>query len=107
MVGTVSLSQAVQWQWNLNEEHTTRLRPVELDWSFGQLQVWVAAGDSEIEISNNNENYPREKIIYMDMKKKLHDTIKNSEVGFNCEVVNNNSEGFCVQRTDTGEPLLS
>ena len=84
-------------QWNLIEEHATRLRPVELGRCFGTCEIWVAPGDSEIEMSQNNPNV---RLQRMERIVDGSDLVKNFEVGLNLEVVTNRGAGFFVLRND-------
>ena len=95
----VSLQKAVARQWNLIEEHATRLRPIELGRCFGTCEIWVAPGDSEIEMSQNNPNV---RLQRMERVVDGGDLVKNFEVGLNLEVVTNRGAGFFVLRNDDG-----
>ena len=97
--GTVSLRSAVARQWNLIEEHATRLRPIELGRCFGSCEVWVAPGDSEIDMSQNNPNI---RLQRMERVVDGSDSVNNFEVGLNLEVVTNRGAGFFVLRNDDG-----
>ena len=97
--GTVSLEQAVARQWNLIEEHATRLRPMELGRCFGTCEVWVSSGDSEIDMSENN---PNNRLQKMERVVEGSDSVNNFEVGLNLEVVTNRGAGFFVVRNDDG-----
>ena len=104
--GTVSLKLAVQRQWNLIEEHATRLRPIELGRKFGSLELWTALGDSELHIANQIANYDMEQIERYENGVCDESVVRKIEVGFNCEVVTNQGEGFRVERTNEGGPLF-
>lgn len=97
--GTVNLQQAVARQFNLIEEHATRLRPVELGRAFGSCEVWVAPGDTEQELSNNNPNIRLEK---MERYADGCEDVSSKEVGLNLEVVTNRGAGFFVERNEDG-----
>jgi len=101
--GTVSLDNAVQRQWNLIEEHATRLRPIELGRKFGELEIWTALGDSELHIANQIANYKMDHVDRFDCDESI---ARRVEVGFNCEVVTNQGEGFRVERENDGGPIL-
>ena len=116
--GTVSLELAIQRQWNLIEEHATRLRPIELGRSLGKLQLWTALGDSELHILNQLANYEMEQIPRYKAKDGNDSNdgeadvcnesiVRRIEVGFNFEVVTNFGEGLRVERTKDGNALLN
>lgn len=48
----VSVDQAVARLWPLMEAHACKLRPVELFAHRGELEMWVAPGDSENAVVN-------------------------------------------------------
>ncbi|KAL7523284.1 hypothetical protein ACHAWF_000455 [Thalassiosira exigua] len=54
--GTVTPELAVARQFNLIEEHATRIRPIELGRSFGSLELFVASGDTEVLTSQNHQS---------------------------------------------------
>jgi hypothetical protein len=97
--GTAGLQQAVARQWNLIEEHATRLRPIELGRCFGTCEVWVAPGDSEIDMSQNNPNFRLQK---MERHVDGCDSVNSMEVGLNLEVVTNKGAGFFIVRNSDG-----
>jgi hypothetical protein len=96
------LEQAVARQWSLIEQHAANLRPIELYPHRGQLQLYTAPGDSELEVA-----YNRPSIVFEKMNKDAIDDnvkIKNIMVGFSGEVYEQNEEGFRTWRTDEGLP---
>ena len=95
----VSLQQAVARQWNLIEEHATRLRPIELGRSFGSCEVWAAPGDTELQVSENDPNVRLER---MERSVDDCDSVKTFEIGLNLEVVTNRGDGFFVVRNEDG-----
>ena len=97
--GTVSLNEAIARQFNLIEEHATRLRPVELGRAFGQCEVYVAPGDTEMQVSNNDPNIRLER---MERHVEGCEGVSSLEVGLNLEVVTNKGAGFFVERNDDG-----
>ena len=112
--GTVSLERAVSRVWNIVEEHACRLRPVELGREFGQMEVWVAKGDSEMEMSQalaGDGGLGLEGLKKMDEKnlKKMEKVVEGSEevkaleVGLMAEVVTNTGKGFYIVRDDRGK----
>jgi len=116
--GTVGLEQAVSRCWNMMEEHAVRLRPIELGREFGNMEIWVARGDSELEMSqavagagNAAESYGLEgmKNIEKTSLRKMESDVVGSEkvklleVGFMAEYVTNTGQGFYIVRDDQGK----
>lgn len=114
--GTVSAEQAVSCMWNMMEEHACRLRPVELGRDFNKLEIWIAPGDSELEMSKalgsgTEGGYGLDGLKQEEkMKlKKMHrhsqgmENVKEVEVGFIAEVVTNTGKGFYIVRDDEGK----
>mmetsp|Transcript_8486 Transcript_8486/g.12097 ORF Transcript_8486/g.12097 Transcript_8486/m.12097 type:complete len:258 (+) Transcript_8486:57-830(+) len=102
-VSDVSLERAIARQWNLIEEHAARLRPLELYPKLGQLQLWSAPGDSELDVA-----YNRPTVTFVKASGPSHvdslDSVKNSEVGFQGELYIDNEEGFRTWRNEDGSP---
>lgn len=94
----VTLEDAMNRQWNLLEEHSTRLRPVELGRSFGSLEYWVAPADSEELCRQGTVDL----IPITIMRSKDTSAVPRKAVGFLCEVVMNNGIGFCLERQEDG-----
>lgn len=84
-------------QWNLLEEHVVRLRPVELGRSFGEIEFWIAPGDSELECANDVMDLAR-----VEKNNVASEQVSVKEVGANLEVVTNRGVGFFVERTEDG-----
>mmetsp|Transcript_14235 Transcript_14235/g.21272 ORF Transcript_14235/g.21272 Transcript_14235/m.21272 type:complete len:269 (+) Transcript_14235:66-872(+) len=114
--GTVSAEQAVSCMWNMMEEHACRLRPVELGRDFGKLEIWIAPGDSELEMSKALGSgsgggfgldglKQEEKMNLQKMHSYAQDmeNVKEIEVGFIAEVVTNTGKGFYIVRDDEGK----
>mmetsp|Transcript_42835 Transcript_42835/g.48673 ORF Transcript_42835/g.48673 Transcript_42835/m.48673 type:complete len:217 (+) Transcript_42835:94-744(+) len=99
--GTVSEAVALQRQWNLLQEHGSRLRPVELGRAFGRIEIFIAPGDSEVDVSNNEMPLKR---IPRPPKDTITEIQKVSlkEIGLNLEIVTNNGLGFRVDRSPSG-----
>lgn len=99
------------------EEHACRLRPVELGREFGRMEMWIARGDSELEMSQasatDNGGYGLEGLRAMENMnlKKMEryaagsENVKNLEVGFMAEVVTNTGQGFYIVRDDQGRVM--
>jgi len=100
-VSDVSLQDAVARQWPLIEQHAANLRPIELYPHRGQVEIWTAPGDSELEVA-----YNRPSVIFQKMNKEASGTkIKNVMVGFQGEVYQQGEEGFRTWRTEDGRPV--
>lgn len=101
-VSDVSLDKAVARQWSMIEEHSCRLRPVDLYPKWGSLQLWTAPGDSEIDVA-----YCKQELVFVQMSSDVDDSldVKNSEVGFAGELYESNEEGFRTKRTDDGKAV--
>ena len=92
---TTSIQFAIARQFNLIEEHAARLRPVELGRKVGQMEIWVAPVDSELNVANGELDLQKmERII----DGEDIDAVSPFEVGFNCEYVTDEGEGFHVKR---------
>lgn len=101
-VSDVPLEMAVARQWTMIEEHSARLRPSELYPKWGSLQLWVAPGDSELDVA-----YCRPEIVFRQMFRDVDGAseVRNVEVGFAGELYENDEEGFRTQRTDDGRAV--
>jgi hypothetical protein len=93
------------------ERHACHLRPKELYPYRGNLQVWTAPGDSEVEVAYNLSTVRLLQFIHSkewqykstkDSKYPLH--IKASMVGFQGEVYQDGEDGFRTWRNDDGMP---
>jgi len=103
-ISDVSIAKAVARQYPLIEEHAARLRPVELYTKNGLLQLWIAPGDSELDVAYNR---PTVQFIKMERAAEVEgaDQVKNGEVGFQGERYEGGEDGFRNQRTEDGLPL--
>lgn len=103
-VSDVTLQQAVARQWPLIEQHAANLRPIELYPFRGNLEIWTAPGDSELEVA-----YNRPSIVFEKMEKTILDSspsnVKINTVGFSGEVYQQGEEGFRTWRTEDGLAL--
>eukprot|EP00536_Pseudo-nitzschia_multiseries_P008054 jgi/Psemu1/305433/fgenesh1_kg.198_\ len=52
-ISDVGLEDCIARQWNIIETHATNLRPIELYPHRGNLELWTAPGDSELEVAYN------------------------------------------------------
>mmetsp|Transcript_12720 Transcript_12720/g.23845 ORF Transcript_12720/g.23845 Transcript_12720/m.23845 type:complete len:296 (+) Transcript_12720:50-937(+) len=106
-ISDVSLEKAVARQYPLIEEHSARLRPLELFDKNGLLELWSAPGDSELDVA-----YNRPHVIFVKMP-RAHEleeggaegSVRNVEVGFQGEIYESGEEGFRTQRKQDGSPL--
>jgi hypothetical protein len=96
--GTTSSEVALSRQWNLVEEHATRLRPVELGRSFGRIELYTAPADSELQVAENQIPLTR-------IPRVPSEQVSLREIGFYCEVVTNQGIGFCANRAPDGSLL--
>eukprot|EP00978_Attheya_sp_CCMP212_P015549 scaffold40075_cov52-Attheya_sp.AAC.1 len=112
-ISDVSVEDAVKRQWCLMEQHAANLRPLELYPQRGTLELWVAPGDSELDIAYNRPNIAFDQIMRVnqqddngetDEPKRLLGQIKAMFVGFQGEVYQAGEEGFRTERTSTGAP---
>ncbi|KAL9184349.1 hypothetical protein ACHAXT_002435 [Thalassiosira profunda] len=97
--GTVSPERAIARQFNLLEEHATRIRPVELGRYFGSLEFYAAPGDTEMLTSQNDPGIRLEKVR---RSAEGAEEVALLEVGLNLEIVTNQGLGFCIVRTEDG-----
>jgi len=111
-ISDVSVEDAVKRQWCMMEQHAANLRPLELYPQRGTLELWVAPGDSELDIAYNRPNIAFDQIMRVnqendettDEPKRLLGQIKAMFVGFQGEVYQAGEEGFRTERTSTGAP---
>jgi len=87
-------------QFNLIEEHATRIRPIELGRSFGNLDFFVAPGDTELLTAQND---PGIRLQALQRTVKGSDQVALFEVGLNLEILTNQGAGFCILRTEDGD----
>ena len=97
--GTVSAEAAIARQMNLLEEHATRIRPVELGRSFGQLSMWFAPGDTELLMSQNDLGTRLQKV---EKTVQGADEVDLLEVGLDLSIVTNQGAGFFIVRNEDG-----
>jgi len=102
--GTVSEEVALQRQWNLLQEHGSRLRPVELGRAFGRIEIFTAPGDSEIDVSSNEIPLKRIPRPPPDAIAEIQ-KVSLTEIGLNLEIVTNHGLGFKVDRAANGDLL--
>lgn len=102
-VSDVPIDKAVGRQWALIEEHSARLRPIELYPKWGRLELWAAPGDSELDVA-----YCKPEIVFLQMDRDVEDAchVKNTEVGFAGELYERNEEGFRTIRTADGKAKM-
>eukprot|EP00549_Striatella_unipunctata_P024509 CAMPEP_0118706544 /NCGR_PEP_ID=MMETSP0800-20121206/20621_1 /TAXON_ID=210618 ORGANISM="Striatella unipunctata, Strain CCMP2910" /NCGR_SAMPLE_ID=MMETSP0800 /ASSEMBLY_ACC=CAM_ASM_000638 /LENGTH=130 /DNA_ID=CAMNT_0006609099 /DNA_START=147 /DNA_END=537 /DNA_ORIENTATION=+ len=104
---------AVLRQWQLIQEHAVRLRP-ELRFAFDSLQLWLAPGDSEEEMSKNNPAVPF--VPIQRSRRELAEDVSVKLLGFdpqwltkdyddndnNNAVIGGGEQVFSVERNDDG-----
>mmetsp|Transcript_35924 Transcript_35924/g.78710 ORF Transcript_35924/g.78710 Transcript_35924/m.78710 type:complete len:288 (-) Transcript_35924:246-1109(-) len=103
-VSDVSPELAVARQWSLIETHAARLRPIELYPSRGKLELWIAPGDSEMDVAYNR---PDCKFVQMKRPEDLEGVgvIRQAEIGFQGEIYEGGEDGFRTWRHDDGSPV--
>lgn len=87
----------------LIEEHSARLRPVELYPKWGSLEIWVAPGDSELDVA-----YSKPEIVFVQMSRDVDNTdkVRNAVIGFAGELYENDEDvGFRTTRTADGNAM--
>jgi hypothetical protein len=101
-ISDVPVDQAVARQWPLIEQHAANLRPIELFPHRGDLKVWLAPGDSELDVAYNR---PDVKFIKMEKDVEGAAGIKSNLVGFQGEVYDKGEGmGFRAWRKADGSP---
>ena len=100
-ISDVSIEKAIARQYPLIEEHAARLRPMELYPKKGSLEIWIAPGDSEMDVAYNRPNVQFRKMGRPEDVDGADD-VRNIEVGFAGEVYDSGEEGFRTWRTEDG-----
>lgn len=97
----VSLEQCVARQYPLIEHHASNLRPIELYPRRGELEIWTAPGDSELDVA-----YNRPSVVFEKHARVVEgaSSINNNMIGYQGEVYQQGEEGFRTWRTDDGRP---
>lgn len=98
----VTVEQAIARQWPIIQQHAANLRPLELYPHRGKLDLWIAPGDSEMEVVYNN---PNSIFLRMDSSVDNVATVNKMLIGFQGEMYDSGEEGFRTLRTDDGRPL--
>lgn len=103
-ISDVSVEKAIARQYALIEEHSARLRPSELYSKKGSLEIWVAPGDSEMDVAYNR---PHIRFLKMNKADEVDgaDEVRNLEVGFQGEIYDSDEDGFRTWRTEDGLPM--
>lgn len=100
-VSDVSLEDSIARQWNLIETHATNLRPIELYPQRGNLEIWTAPGDSELDVAYNRPELKLTKMIKYEVTPQQ---LRNNLIGFQGEVYQEGEEGFRSWRKEDGSP---
>ena len=106
-VSGVSQAACVQRQWNLIQHHAANLRPLELfaTASAGDMAVWCAPGDSELDVAYQRPQIASMERIVRPPPPLVEEKIPNTFVGFQGEVYEGGEEGFRVwRRASDGGP---
>mmetsp|Transcript_15816 Transcript_15816/g.22611 ORF Transcript_15816/g.22611 Transcript_15816/m.22611 type:complete len:256 (+) Transcript_15816:58-825(+) len=104
--GTKSIEQAISRQWFLIESHAARLRHKELAPKMKIMELWVAPGNSELDVAFNRN------VLFTKMNRPtkqaeidhIQRSIKAIEVAFQGEIYDQGEEGFRTERTNDGLP---
>ena len=82
-VSDISVEQAVARQWPMIIHHAGQLRPIELFPGRAHLEIWVAPGDSELEVA-----YNRKDLVFQKMSREVEGAaqVKSNLIGFQGEV---------------------
>mmetsp|Transcript_3653 Transcript_3653/g.8717 ORF Transcript_3653/g.8717 Transcript_3653/m.8717 type:complete len:278 (+) Transcript_3653:93-926(+) len=100
-VSDISLEDCIARQWNLIETHATNLRPIELYPHRGNLELWSAPGDTELDVAYNRQELIMTKMEHYEVTPKQ---LKNNMIGFQGEVYQEGEEGFRSWRNEDGSP---
>ena len=102
-ISDVTPAQAIARQWNLIETHAANLRPLELFPNRGQLEIWIAPGDSEMDVAYNRPTVVFEKVTFPEDTTQI-DALKSITMGFQGEMYEGGEEGFRTWRNEDGTP---
>lgn len=100
-ISDVTIEDCIARQWNMIEHHASNLRPIELKPNQGKLELWIAPGDSELDVAYNRPTLQMIKMMKYPITSK---ELKNNVIGFQGEVYQDGEEGFRSWRTDDGYP---
>jgi len=100
-VSDVALEDCIARQWNLIETHATNLRPIELYPHRGNLELWTAPGDTELEVAYNRPELVLQKMTPFAVTAK---ELNSNRIGFQGEVYQEGEEGFRSWRNPDGSP---
>jgi hypothetical protein len=100
-ISDVSLEDCIARQWNVIEQHACSLRPIELYPHRGNLELWTAPGDTELDVAYNR---PEVKMTKMEKYEVTPQQLKNNLMGFQGEVYQEGEEGFRSWRKTDGSP---
>ena len=101
-ISDISVEQAVARQWPLIVVHAANLRPVELYPNRKNLEIWIAPGDTELDVA-----YNRPEVVFQKMSPEVEGAkeVKSNMIGFQGEVYDKGEGmGFRTWRTDDGKP---
>jgi hypothetical protein len=106
-ISDVTPQQAIQRQWNLIETHASQLRPLELYPARGSLEIFLAPGDSELQVAYHRPDVKMtqvDRIVNEQDNKALQTQLKSNLMGFQGEIYNGGEEGFRTLRYSDGRP---
>lgn len=99
-ISDVTPAQCVARQYALIEQHAANLRPLELSPQRGYLEIWIAPGDSELQVAYNKPD-----LIMEQIPRNVEGAAKVNKnyVGFQGEIYDAGDEGFRTWRTNDGK----
>jgi len=100
-ISDITIEDCIARQWNMIEHHSANLRPIELKPHRGRLELWIAPGDTELDVAYNR---PELQMIKMKKYPLTNKELKNNLIGFQGEVYQEGDEGFRTWRTEDGYP---
>jgi hypothetical protein len=100
-ISDVPIEKAVARQFHMIERHAGNLRPVELWPHRGKMELWIASGDSELDVAYNRPSCRFQK---MERQVEGASKVRNHSIGFQGEVYEKGEDGFRTWRTDEGLP---
>lgn len=98
---------ALDWARAVISEHGRRLRPNEFgNKATGDIEFWLAPGDSEIDVAYNRPHIQMSKVPMAKVDAN-NNCVQMEMVGFEPEIYVGGEEGFRTERTEDGLPTRS
>eukprot|EP00540_Astrosyne_radiata_P001495 CAMPEP_0116834976 /NCGR_PEP_ID=MMETSP0418-20121206/7286_1 /TAXON_ID=1158023 /ORGANISM="Astrosyne radiata, Strain 13vi08-1A" /LENGTH=295 /DNA_ID=CAMNT_0004464587 /DNA_START=477 /DNA_END=1364 /DNA_ORIENTATION=- len=105
-ISDITVEQAVVRQWNIIEHHALNLRALELFAHKGELDIWYAPGDSELDVAYNKRSLPFKKVPCEAQNVEAWARgINAMSCGFQGEMYEQDGLEFKTLRTDEGKPI--